>query len=722
MTRPIDPTLLDRGRGALLGASLGDAAGWPQEPTARRLGKREPFQGKLLKPWKRRHGTQFRWFEEPVDAGAYSDDTQLMLAVARSLKRGPAWFIDLSRVELPTWTLYERGGGGALRAAARSWLRGRPPWDAADAKERARYWNAGGNGAATRVPAHLIRGDLVANSFPADTICIDAVLTHGHPRAILGALVQAFALYFGFQQRDTLDYGELIEVTLDSLPAWSSFRLPAGTLWASRDSENPNFSSLWASTVAETVYLLQTASAAIKRGALSVDRDVLERLGALKKATSGAGTVCAVAALFLASKYADDPLLALQQAAYAYPADTDTIASMVGALMGAIHGVSWLPREIDDLQDMSYIERLATDCVAALSAPNRPPVTASEMERFMASLDETTSRQTVHLPDGRDGYVREAIALRPGAGNGGASMLRVELEDGQTSHIVHTRNVRPSQGQTTDASGRPNPQPSRPSNPRQTEDVETVEAIRVGIRLAVRDLAIARAFYTKVLGLPISKESSESLRIADQLTLVKWTDSAPYLAGTNVRLTVYVRNFDGALRNVMAFKGLSTEAKFVGNQRYFRCADPDDNLVEVVESRPSHNHQAAAPAGVIAGLPDALGRHSSNDRRPGLLELIETNGRSEAAGPFEGDVVRVIPPTNNPNTWIMVVEANDPETPGQLRLLRLPDDGRPAQYESTPAFFNGGRMDVQDTHDTSHALFDIADFNRFFARLGPGRG
>src|SRR2546430_2001120 len=89
---------VDRARGAFVGAALGDAAGWPQEPAARRLGRKESFTGRLLKPWKRRRGTQFRWFEEPIEPGSYSDDTQLILAVARSLRRGGQWSHDFREV------------------------------------------------------------------------------------------------------------------------------------------------------------------------------------------------------------------------------------------------------------------------------------------------------------------------------------------------------------------------------------------------------------------------------------------------------------------------------------------------------------------------------------------------------------------------------------------------------------------------------------------------
>jgi hypothetical protein len=67
----------------------------------------------------------------------------------------------------------------------------------------------------------------------------------------------------------------------------------------------------------------------------------------------------------------------------------------------------------------------------------------------------------------------------------------------------------------------------------------------------------------------------------------------------------------------------------------------------------------------------------------------------------------------------MVVEGRTRDDPNKLRLRRLPDDGRAAQYESTPAFFSRGHLPVRDTSETSHAFLDLAAFDDFFARVKP---
>lgn len=111
---PAQTLPLARAEGALLALAAGDALGWPQEmPRSSRgnpasKGPHVEFEG-----WTRRSGGRFRPFEESIRPGEYSDDTQLTLAVARSrTNHGSAWWKALTKVELPLWTLYERGGGG----------------------------------------------------------------------------------------------------------------------------------------------------------------------------------------------------------------------------------------------------------------------------------------------------------------------------------------------------------------------------------------------------------------------------------------------------------------------------------------------------------------------------------------------------------------------------------------------------------------------------------
>lgn len=83
-----DP-LDQRAKGALLGAAVGDALGWPQEDRSQRIDQNRSCPSakasRSFVSWRRRSGGRFYAHEEVIKAGEYSDDTQLILATARSL-------------------------------------------------------------------------------------------------------------------------------------------------------------------------------------------------------------------------------------------------------------------------------------------------------------------------------------------------------------------------------------------------------------------------------------------------------------------------------------------------------------------------------------------------------------------------------------------------------------------------------------------------------------
>jgi len=154
----------ERVRGVIVSAAAGDALGWPQETRSNIVGgqKARAVPAKAsFRSWNRNSGTQYARYQETVEAGEYSDDTQLLLAVARSCLAGEAWARWLTRVELPTWLLYPRGARRAVMTAARAWADGHPPWVSGDSRSPrgsdpiAAYFKAGANGAAMRVAPHV---------------------------------------------------------------------------------------------------------------------------------------------------------------------------------------------------------------------------------------------------------------------------------------------------------------------------------------------------------------------------------------------------------------------------------------------------------------------------------------------------------------------------------------------------------------------------------------
>lgn len=212
----------DRIVGLIVAAAVGDALGWPQEDRSQIVGgdeAREVAPRPQYRDWERNAGTQYGRYLDPVGAGEYSDDTQLMLAVARACQRDD-WFYWLSNVELPFWPVYQRGGGGAVLSASRAWADGHPPWAPTGKNDDkvSRYFDAGANGVAMRIAPHAI----VAARNPDESqlvrrVLLDGIATHGHPRALLGGVIHALALRQALIQEGTLGYGALLEYLLNNL-------------------------------------------------------------------------------------------------------------------------------------------------------------------------------------------------------------------------------------------------------------------------------------------------------------------------------------------------------------------------------------------------------------------------------------------------------------------------------------------------------------------------
>jgi hypothetical protein len=112
---------------------------------------------------------------------------------------------------------------------------------------------------------HTLARDIMANT----------VITHGHPRALIGALVTGYIQWFALRLERTLEYGELIDTLLESCNQWSS--IPDITScwggWLGRaENSVPGYTLLWNNVVAEQLNLLRGLQAALKAGAIALER------------------------------------------------------------------------------------------------------------------------------------------------------------------------------------------------------------------------------------------------------------------------------------------------------------------------------------------------------------------------------------------------------------------------------------------------------------------
>lgn len=342
------PTQIEKCKGAMIATAIGDALGWPNELRAKNTAKNSKINDCFVE-WTRRCGRPY-WHNEKILPGEYSDDTQITLSVARSIIVGN-WEEILVKKELPFWLGYERGGGRALLKAAASCKKGIVPWHSNDPKD---YFNAGGNGVVMRILPHVIAAahSTDVNALMTNVIK-DSIITHGHPRAILGATCYAFALDYLLRKDAVLEYGELVSVVLDGQNVWGGFPNPtAFAAWNSVAScqSGYDYAREWDTALLNMIRQFEFIKTSLKKGLMLDDNTVLKQLDCFAK-VNGAGDVAILAAIYLASRYANNPALGIKVPAFSVGADTDTIASITGGLLGMLCGTNWIPTEWEVVQD-----------------------------------------------------------------------------------------------------------------------------------------------------------------------------------------------------------------------------------------------------------------------------------------------------------------------------------------------------------------------------------
>lgn len=348
-----------------LWAAYGDALGFMSELVARpamlaqRLGVDHVQE---LQPWKRRVGGRFG-VELTLPAGTYSDDTQLRLATSRAIRSSGRFDIEaFSKVELPIFLAYELGCGRSTRTAASELGKRSTRW-ANNFFERdgTSYVGGGGNGAAMRIQPHV----WASRSFSPDEFLGDvfanAICTHGHARGFVGAAWHAISLAAAMRERAVPDLdaaadhlratGQLPELVRD-LPLIGELWVP---VWERQ--ANQQLEEAVGKTIEEGLDDLERARQVLAtNGAYA---DLVGALGATDPATRGSGIKSAVLASTLALLHQDNARSGLREAANALGSDTDTVATMAGALLGAAAN----DEPPAGIQDQAYIvteaERLA---------------------------------------------------------------------------------------------------------------------------------------------------------------------------------------------------------------------------------------------------------------------------------------------------------------------------------------------------------------------------
>ena len=319
-----------------LWAAYGDALGWISELTDATGLERRTGGAPLHEPiaWKRRIGGR-SGVNASLPLGCYSDDSQLRLATARAIRSDGFDVEAFAKVELPVWLSYALGGGKATCAAAAQLGRKNPTWWSNKFKG---WTRSGGNGAAMRVQPHVwaARTPSDIESYLPDVLR-NAVCTHSHPTGLVGAVFHALCVADAMRVGDMPSPDDLLRVirAADCLPEIIASDTELGYWRFAFEQEAGNFDEAWAKAmdeVREAVNLI----AMCKTAADGEERyeTIVNALKLRDPARRGSGILTAVAAVGLGWCEAR-PVEAMRIAANAIGTDTDTIATMAGAILGA---------------------------------------------------------------------------------------------------------------------------------------------------------------------------------------------------------------------------------------------------------------------------------------------------------------------------------------------------------------------------------------------------
>ncbi len=356
-----------------LWAAAGDALGWITELTTEDGLESRAGVSHVEEPisWRRiiggRYGVRVNF-----PAGSYSDDTQLRLAVCRSIRGNGTFDAEaFAKIELTAWLSYSLGAGRGTKAAALNLTKRDVNWFSNFFSNKDQdYLNAGGNGAAMRIQPHVWSANNQETRSCILEVFRDAIVTHGHPHGFCGAIFHAYILSLAFKLQRAPSPSEWEEAVhqLGNIPKiiegdgrLISFWLPA---WESA-SGVPLHQAIDAFRD-ETLIDLNKLRSVIKNDRPTTYHSALDILGCTQPKFRGSGIKTAIAAAVLVWLHrSETPSKTLVAAANELDSDTDTIGTMAGAIHGAFaHNEPTWP-----LQDRSYI-RVEAERLGKISLGN----------------------------------------------------------------------------------------------------------------------------------------------------------------------------------------------------------------------------------------------------------------------------------------------------------------------------------------------------------------
>lgn len=377
-----------RYRGAIKLSAIGDALGWITEFVKSQDSLERKYQTRYISKfyeWQKKVGGRFNSYLDIVKEGSYSDDTQLLLSVARSIKiDGTVDREYFSKIELPSWLLYARGGGRTIKNAAKKIGRKKAKWyenffEYKIGDTKVDYRESGANGAAMRI-LPIVLANFGKIDKIKEEIFANSIVTHGHPRAIIGAMLYGYAVNTilnlspdEFKYEDFLtELGKDIHNKLSITPFiekpdfcnWENeWNNPKTEKLTEEPTEETSFREEYNKVLDETQQYLRD----IYRGLSNKieDEEQLKSLRCYDAEYKGSGISTVLAGIFLACKYYKEPIKAIEQAANSIGTDTDSIAAFAGGLIGSLYGEDIIPPEkFRSIQDSAYLDKVALRLLA----------------------------------------------------------------------------------------------------------------------------------------------------------------------------------------------------------------------------------------------------------------------------------------------------------------------------------------------------------------------
>jgi len=363
--------MIQKFRNSILLSAIGDSLGWITEFEKSPHDLKKKYGVSHIEDfveWEKFVGGRFNGYLDKINKGSYSDDTQLLLAVARSIKANGS--IDnryFSKIELPTWLSYARGAGRTIKNAAKKIGRKSAAWNNNFFKFKAGkttidYRESGANGAAMRILPIVLANH---NDFDLikEYIFSNSIITHGHPRAIVGAILYGFAIDKMLNQNvEEFSYETYLtelgkQIKLEFNPDFVDNEKYEVWLNTWNNDSNQDFLSLYEETVQESLNALRNIYKFIRDE--KDTKDSLIEFGCYNPVTKGSGISTVIGGIYLAVKYYKDPSEAILKAVNSIGTDSDSIAAFTGGLIGSLYESEIIPPKWKEVQDSDYLYNVA---------------------------------------------------------------------------------------------------------------------------------------------------------------------------------------------------------------------------------------------------------------------------------------------------------------------------------------------------------------------------